>query len=166
MGHAPLVVRHAEMSLTHARAAAEISDSPHIGLAIEGLESAINHGGMGHAEIAMNAAQEALKGDRLGDLLRPVVKCEGKEAEGARPPRLLLKRMVQAGSRAATQSSRGMDLSRRARGLRSDRPRIPPGGTNAPGYVCIYRSPSAALMLMRRIFSVSPFLQLYSFTLI
>jgi hypothetical protein len=29
-------------------------------LAIQGLESAINHGGMGHAEIATTAAQEAL----------------------------------------------------------------------------------------------------------
>ena len=60
MGHAPLVVTHAEMALTHARAAAELSDSPHLGLAIQGLEGAVNHGGMGHAEIATTSAQDGL----------------------------------------------------------------------------------------------------------
>lgn len=60
MGHAPVLVQHAEIALTHARAAAAISDSRHIDLAVEGLESAINHGGMGHAEIATTSTQEAL----------------------------------------------------------------------------------------------------------
>ena len=64
MGHAPLVVRHAEMALTHARAAAEISDSPHIGLAIEGLESAINHGGIGHTEINSGRRERGLASTR------------------------------------------------------------------------------------------------------
>ncbi len=74
MGHATLVITHAELALTHAQAAAELSDSPHIALSIQGLQSAINHAGIGQTEInngrrgrgeasigrATTSAQEAL----------------------------------------------------------------------------------------------------------
>lgn len=118
-GTPPLVVTHAEMALTHARAAAELSESPHLGLAIQGLESAVSHGGMGHAEIATASAQEAL--NPLGFSVR-----------------------------AWFHMTAAHDFQ--------------PTGTITRANVCIYRSRSAALVLLEADllrFLCSPALQLY-----
>ena len=60
MGRMPLFHTHAEQALAHARAAAEIADSAHINLAIEGFEEAIMHGEMEHSGPAVKSAETAM----------------------------------------------------------------------------------------------------------
>lgn len=51
---------HAEMAKTHAREAQKAAPDRHLEMALESLDGVVEHGKMGHADLAGNAAAEAL----------------------------------------------------------------------------------------------------------
>jgi HEPN domain-containing protein len=61
LGHADVLVQHAEQALQHAQAAEKEKSNPNIKEAIKHLEEAIKHGKMGHAEVATEHAEKAVK---------------------------------------------------------------------------------------------------------
>jgi len=61
MGHAGVLVEHAEVALTHAEAAQKEAANPHTAEAIKKLKEAIAHGKMDHADVATKAAEGALE---------------------------------------------------------------------------------------------------------
>lgn len=60
LGHADVVVTHAEASLQHAQAAKNGMANPHLDAAIAELGEAITHGKTGHADVATGHAQSAV----------------------------------------------------------------------------------------------------------
>ena len=61
MGHASVVVEHAEESMKHLKMAQAEGENPHLTAAAKGLEEAIEEGNMGHAELATKGAAEAVR---------------------------------------------------------------------------------------------------------
>jgi hypothetical protein len=61
MGHADVLVTHAEEALKHAKAAEVEKANPHTKEGITHLDQAIEHGKMKHADVATTHAEEALK---------------------------------------------------------------------------------------------------------
>ena len=61
MGHASVVVEHAEESMKHLKMAQAEGENPHLTAAAKGLEEAIEQGNMGHAELATKGAEEAVR---------------------------------------------------------------------------------------------------------
>ena len=61
MGHASVVVEHAEESMKHLKMAQAEGENPHLTAAAKGLEEAIEQGNMGHAELATKGAAEAVR---------------------------------------------------------------------------------------------------------
>ena len=60
MGHADVVVTHAEASLQHAKEAKNDMKNPHLDAAITELGEAITHGKAGHADVATDHAKSAV----------------------------------------------------------------------------------------------------------
>lgn len=60
MGHADVVVTHAEASLQHAQAAKNDMKNPHLDAAITELGEAITHGKAGHPDVATGHAKSVV----------------------------------------------------------------------------------------------------------